>query len=235
MFARRRLKSNSSTPRALLAPGERRVWPTSSTTRKSARWQRATDDDDALSVGCAATELLAAATNAVANPKQMPRTPPMQAIFGYFRLTEKPWPPLSPCRDRLGNGDRAACHVGVQAFDHATLDRDNAPALVFRLVEGSNHLARLDDLFARWRKCLVARLDLAGMDESLAIKAKLDTLTAFSFKPVLIADVIVDAVENIDAVDARRGNAGCKPREHGRSARHETRARILSQIIGAHH
>src|ERR1700693_196305 len=43
-FASRRLKSYSLTPRALIAPGESAVWPTSSTTRKFAGAQLAPVD-----------------------------------------------------------------------------------------------------------------------------------------------------------------------------------------------
>ena len=73
------------------------------------------------------------------------------------------------------------------------------------------------------------------MDQRLAVEAELDALPAFHLETVGIADVVIDAVENIDAVDARRRDAGGKPAQHRRAARHQAGAGVLGEIVGAHH
>jgi len=123
----------------------------------------------------------------------------------------------------------------VQTLDHPAIDRHNALALVLRQVESGNHLASLFNLGLRGREGFVARLNLAGMNKCLAIKTEFDALGALVGKAIGVSDVILNAVENIDAIDACGSNTGRQPGQHRRPARHKARARILGKIVGAHH
>ena len=138
------------------------------------------------------------------------------------------------CRDRLGDRHRAPGHLGVQPLDHAAVDRHHALALVLRQFKRGDHLARPRHFVRARRERGVARLDLVGMDQRLAVEAEFDALPAFRHEAVGIADVVIDAVENDDAMDARGGDTGREPRQHRRAARHQARARVLGEIVGAH-
>src|SRR5262249_6772935 len=73
------------------------------------------------------------------------------------------------------------------------------------------------------------------MNERLAIEAKLDTLLAFLSETVDVADIVVDAIENIDAIDPRGRNARCEPRHHWRASGHQASPRVFGEVVGAHH
>ena len=73
------------------------------------------------------------------------------------------------------------------------------------------------------------------MNERLAIEAEIACLPAFGGKAVRVADVVVNAVENIEPIGARRRKAVHQPRQHRRAAGNEAGAGILGEIVGAHH
>src|SRR4029078_6262085 len=74
--------------------------------------------------------------------------------------------------DLLGDGNGALGHAEMQPLDHAPLDHDHALLLVLLLPEGVDHPARPLDLLARRREDLIARPDLVGVDQRLAVHAK---------------------------------------------------------------
>ena len=58
--------------------------------------------------------------------------------------------------------------------------------------------------------------DLAGVDQRLAIHAKRLALFAFRCKTSLVTEIIVDAVDHIESVGARRQHDMAKPgKQHG--------------------
>ena len=84
------------------------------------------------------------------------------------------------------------------------------------------------------RERVIARLDLARMDQRLAVEAELVGLAAFGGKTVGIAEVVVDAVQDVEAVGAGGGDAAHQPRQHRRAARHDPGAGVLGEVVGAH-
>ena len=137
-------------------------------------------------------------------------------------------------RDRIGDRDRAPRHVGMQPFDHAAVDLDDAFVGVFRQIESGDDFPRPRHLVRRRRERFVAGCDLLRVDQRLAVEAEIARLPAFGGKTFRVAEIVIDAVENIEAVGARRGDAGHQPRQHRRAARHDARAGVLGEIVGAH-
>ena len=72
-----------------------------------------------------------------------------------------------------------AGHVGMQPFDHPAVELDRAARGIFRKLEGRDDLARLRDFLGGRREDRVAGLDLAGMDQRLAVEAEVAALRAF--------------------------------------------------------
>src|SRR4029450_9282866 len=115
------------------------------------------------------------------------------------------------------------------------IDRHHAFTLVLRQIERRDDLTRLFDLARRWRKRLIAGLDLARVNERLAVESELEALGTFRGKAIGISDVVVNAVENFDAINARGRHAHREPCQHRGPPWDETRARVLGEIVGAHH
>ena len=69
------------------------------------------------------------------------------------------------------------------------------------------------------REDLVADVDLTRVDERLAVEAHVSPLNAFRAEPFEILDVVEDAVDDIDAMRARRDDAACEPYDHCRFVR----------------
>ena len=131
--------------------------------------------------------------------------------------------------------ERPAGHLGVQQFDHPAVELDHALAGVFRQGEGVDDGAGVLDLGDGRREHLVADVDLARVDQRLAVEAHVAALLAFRPEAVEVLDVVVDAVDDVDAVGARRDDAIGEPGGHGRAARRQPRARLLGEIVEAHH
>ena len=74
------------------------------------------------------------------------------------------------------------CHHKMQPLDHLALDRDDALAGVFRLLEGFDDLARPSDFVFGRREDLVARGNLRGMDQRFAVHAERAPVLAFGAK-----------------------------------------------------
>ncbi len=104
-------------------------------------------------------------------------------------------------------------HVGVQALDHAAVDLDDAFVLVLRQVEGGDDFPRPLNLLRRRREGLVAGRDLLRVDQRLAVEAKIARPPAFLCKSFRVAEFVIDAVEDIEAVGARGSHAIHQPRQ----------------------
>ena len=68
-------------------------------------------------------------------------------------------------------------------------------------------------------KAALQGLDLVRMDQGLAVEAHVAGLAAFTREALRVAEVVVDAVQDIDAVGVRRRHAGHQPRQHRPAAR----------------
>ena len=72
------------------------------------------------------------------------------------------------------------------------------------------------------------------MNQRLAVEPELARLPAFVRETFRIAEIVVDAVENLEAKGARGRKAVHQPRQHRRAAGHDARPRILGEVVGAH-
>ena len=110
-------------------------------------------------------------------------------------------------RDRVGNRQRPARHVGVQEFDHPAVELD-APLPAF---SGSANAAMMAAALSTSAEVgandLVADVDLARVDQGLAVEAHVAALLAFIAEAVEILDVVEDAVDDVDAMGARGDHA----------------------------
>ena len=123
--------------------------------------------------------------------------------------------------DRGLDGEGAAGLLDVQVLDHAAVDGDDALAGGLGLLEGGDDAAGLLDLLGARGEGGVARLDLARVDEGLAVEAEVAALLALGEEAGLVLDVVVDAVEDHLAggpggeqaeAEARRAAAGGRAR-----------------------
>ena len=122
----------------------------------------------------------------------------------------------------------------MQPLDHAPLDHDHALLLVLGMTEGVDHLARPVDLLLRRREDLVAGPDLARMDQSLAVHAEGAAALAFVTQALLVAEVVIDAVDDVEAIGARGDEGHGEPGHHGEAVMQRAGARFLDQVVGAH-
>src|SRR4051812_17412159 len=107
---------------------------------------------------------------------------------------------MADCRDGVRNRNRALCHLGVQALDHLTVETDRAARGVLRPCKRRDDLAGLRNLLRGRREDRVAGLDLARVDQRLAVEAEIATLRTFQRKAVDIAEVAVGSIENFEAI-----------------------------------
>ena len=94
----------------------------------------------------------------------------------------------------------------MQQLRHPAVDLDHALAGVFRQRERGDHGAGAGDFIGGGREDGVARLDLAGMDQRLAVEAELQALTALRFEAGRVGDVVVDAVDRRQPLGACGGD-----------------------------
>src|ERR1700684_2798108 len=80
--------------------------------------------------------------------------------------------------DGVGERNRTPRDLGVEKLDHAPVMLDGAFALVLGQLEGVDDLASRCDLLGRRREDGIARLDLCGMDQRLAVEAEALCLAA---------------------------------------------------------
>src|ERR1700719_2287442 len=102
---------------------------------------------------------------------------------------------LQPRRDGIRDRDRAPRHVGMHALEHAAVELDHAFGMIFRQFERSDDLARLGNIALARRKGRIARRNLVGMNQRLAVEAHVASLAALAAKTLLIGDVVIDPVQ----------------------------------------
>ena len=84
------------------------------------------------------------------------------------------------------------------------------------------------------REHRVADVDLAGVDERLAVEAHVAPLQAFGPEPVQIGDVVIDAIDNVDAMGAGGRDAEGEPGGHRGATGGQPRPRLLGEIVEPH-
>src|ERR1700683_2441264 len=109
-------------------------------------------------------------------------------------------------RYRLGDSDGTPGHLGMQPLHHLPVELDRAARGVFRPLECSDDPAGLGDFLLRRREDDIAVLDLARMDQGLAVEAKIARLRAFLPKAVDVGEIAVGAIENFEAMGASGEN-----------------------------
>ena len=75
---------------------------------------------------------------------------------------------------------------------------------------------------------------LRGVDQRLAVHAERAAVLAFLAEADLVAEVVVDAVEDVEAVGARGDDGHGQPRHDGDAVVQGAGARFLQEIVGAH-
>ena len=106
----------------------------------------------------------------------------------------------------------------MQPLHHLSVELDRASRGVLRPFEGRDDLAGVRDFLRRRSEDRVAGLDLARMDQRLAVEAEIARLRAFLSKAVEIAEVAVGTVKNFEALGAGGENAVRDHRQHRRAA-----------------
>src|SRR5262249_43960766 len=117
----------------------------------------------------------------------------------------------------------------MQPLDHAALDHDHALLLVLGVTEGIDDLARPVDLLLRRREDLIARPDLARMNQSLAVHAEGAAALTLLAQALFVAEIVIDAVDNVEAVGTRGDQRHGKPRHHGEAGPPRAGARLPSR------
>src|SRR5262249_58603217 len=115
----------------------------------------------------------------------------------------------------------------MQALDHAAVERQDAFVLVLGQTESRDDLLRLGNVFRARREGGVARSDLTRMDKGLAVEAHIPRLAALAREALRVAEVVVDAVKDVEAEGARRRHAAHQPRQHWSAAGRDFRTRVL--------
>src|SRR5690349_17278117 len=90
----------------------------------------------------------------------------------------RPGRALPRARGRVRDRDGAPRHLHVEALDHLAADLDRALAGMLGPLERRDDLPRPRDLVRARRERGVARLDLAGVNQRLAVKTEVARLRA---------------------------------------------------------
>ena len=124
----------------------------------------------------------------------------------------------------LGDRHRAARHLGVQPLDHAAVDLMHALAVLSGSVERRDDLARPRHLLGRCGENTSLQGPIwSGWISVLPSKPRSRPCTHSARKPSSSARVVVDAVEDVEAVGARGGDG--RPTARAASARGRARRR----------
>ena len=115
----------------------------------------------------------------------------------------------------------------MQPLDHAAVQVDRALARVLRLLEGGDDGAGALHLAFRRREDLVGRLRSgSGWISVLPSKPQSRPCSHSARKPFVIGEVVIDAVENVDAVGARGGERASSARAASAARPGSRRARV---------
>ena len=101
--------------------------------------------------------------------------------------------------------------------------------------KGRDDLARPGDFLLRGREHLVTGLDLRGMDQRLAVHAEGAALLAFGAETLLIPEIIIHAVDHIEAKGARRQHLHGQPWHDGEPVAERAGPQFLEEVIGPEH
>ncbi len=137
-------------------------------------------------------------------------------------------------RDALGDGERPPRHVCMEQFDHFSVELNDALAGVLGQSESVDDGAGGLDLCGGRRINLVADVDLAWMNERLAVEAHFASLQAFGVKAVEILDVVIDAIDDVEPVSSRGDDAVGEPCGHRGASGRQPGARLLGEVVEAH-
>src|ERR1044072_2469997 len=91
------------------------------------------------------------------------------------------------CRDRVGNRDGTSCHVRMQPLHHLTVQLNRPARGILRAPECRDDVSCLRVLLRRRREDRIAGLDLARMNQCLAVKTEIAALRALRGKAFRIA------------------------------------------------
>src|SRR5579863_5583208 len=123
----------------------------------------------------------------------------------------------------------------MQPLHHLTVERYRAARGILRKLERGDDLAGLGDLGRGRREDGVAGLDLARMDQRLAVEAEIARLRALLPKAVDVAEIAIGTVENLKAVGAGGENAMRDQGQHRRAARLHFDPRLARNIVRPKH
>ncbi len=105
------------------------------------------------------------------------------------------------------------------------------------LLSGCSNAATILRAFstssAARRERLVTWRDMAGMNDGLAVEAEIARLRRFFFQAVDIGNVVINAVDDIDAVRTSSSNRKRQKRQKTRAAARDLRPRFLGVIVCA--
>src|SRR3954465_1696452 len=138
-------------------------------------------------------------------------------------------------RNRVRNRNRPSCHIRMQPLHHLAIELYSTSCGIFRPLEGGDDLSRMRAFLRRRGEDGVARLDLARMDQRLAVEAEVAALRAFLRKALGIAEIAVGTVENLEPVQARGENAMRDHRQHRGAARLHADPGFARDIVGTEH
>ena len=139
---------------------------------------------------------------------------------------------IRQCLDRLCGRDQLSGLSEVQQLGHFAIDNDHALAGVDRICERRDDRRCRSQFIHAWRKNAVGRLDLRRVDQALAIKAQLFRFDTFCRETVRIVEIIIDAVDDIEAIGPCRDHRLRHHRTENRAIM--VRPHFLSQIIETH-
>src|SRR3954463_14800107 len=93
--------------------------------------------------------------------------------------------------DRIRNRDGPFCHVRMQSLHHPAVQLNSTARGIFRPLERRDDVSRLRHFVGGRREDGVAGIDLAGMNQRLAVEAEIAALCAFLRKTISIAEIAV--------------------------------------------
>src|ERR1700676_5525068 len=123
----------------------------------------------------------------------------------------------------------------MQPLHHLTVERDRTARGILRPLECRDDLAGVGDLLLGRGEDGVAGLDLAWMNQRLAVESKIARLGALLPKAVEIAEIAVGSVEDFEAVSAGGQNAVRDHRQHRGAARLHPYPSLARNIVGPEH
>ena len=122
----------------------------------------------------------------------------------------------------------------VQAFDHLPFDPDCALGSIAGFVERRQYPSCPRDVSGIWGEGDIARIDLARVDERLAIEAEVDCLARFGSEARFVLNIVEHAIKDGNAVSASSGHRKSE-RSHERQPQSaQPGAGFLGKVIGSH-